>query len=628
MKIVSVVPNSAVRDARIVKQARTLAAEGHDVTIVGVMEPAFPSYRTVIDGIIDVHRVPFAEAAETIKAKLFKRLFALVALLLVALVAFIVIALSGDPLPGRPEPTSMWGSFFNAAGVAAVIARILVFIVAALAVAAVVFVAGQLVARKPVSLMSIDAYADARSKYMNRINMWAKRRAVKLEQSAKIIELKPQLIYCHEAMSLPGCVIAKRALRVPLVYDAHEFYDETEGLNAHLANAYYRKVHSRHIGEVDYFITVSQTIADMYREKYPKLTDKVVILPNSIPKREVQPYDGRLHRAAKLPEDRKILLYQGGISTPRLVHEVANAAQFLPEDWSVVLMGSGRERDDFIKIADRINDAAVLRQARELMTEEQLAELQERTDAYFAKINSYRDSGEIEVQEGGRRGDDSEQLIGGEGGFDIEHYVDNRFNMLFGAYAKRQTQVEKRREPYLRDQLVERLDSVFWETDQLIELKSQMRTKYWDYAQRLALRDVIAQLGVEFAPRISIIDPASQGELLEWTQGASIGVIPYPITSANHWGCAPNKLWEYTGAGVPIISTPSKEISEIIETYGLGWTVSADPKAKEIASLVRSLDEEQIDQAAEGCGRFIDNSNWQLHSRRWLDMVGTIRPAA
>lgn len=619
MHIVSVVPNSAVRDSRIVKEARTLAAAGHKVSVVGVMEPDFPSYRTSISPDIPVYRVPYAESGDAMKKKLYRLLVLAGLAVSVLVLGFIAWQL----IPAGPGTGgSWWSNRFAEASIARIVAAVLLVVIVAFWLAVGLYVAARIVMRKPVSFIAIPFVADLRHRFFNRINLWARRRAIRIEQSRKIVELAPDVIYCHEAMALPGCVEAKRSLKVPLVYDAHEFYDETEGVHAKATNAYYRKVHTRLLGEVDYFITVSQTIVDMYRRRYPQLTDRISVLPNSIIHRALPPYDGRLHRAAKLPAGKKIVLYQGGISTPRLVQEVVKAARSLPSDWAVVVMGNGAQKAEMTALAEKINDGAILRQASSMLTADQVAELKERTLSYFGGIQS---------RAGGKDADEYSRLAEAEGasgakGIELETYVEGRINALFQLYARQANQArDKRREQAHRDQLVERLESVFWEAEQLIEVKAQMRSKYWEFARRLAMRDMIAGLGLEFSPCVSIIDAVPQGELLEWTQGATVGVIPYPITSANHWGCAPNKLWEYTGAGVPLISTPSREISQFIAAYGFGWTISADPKAREIADLVRSLDDAAIAAAKEGCARFIAESNWQSHSKEWVSMIDGIR---
>ncbi len=51
--------------------------------------------------------------------------------------------------------------------------------------------------------------------------------------------------------------------------------------------------------------------------------------------------------------------------------------------------------------------------------------------------------------------------------------------------------------------------------------------------------------------KVRFIPPAPQKELKSWTQGATLGIIPYEGKMLNHWIATPNKLWEYPSAGVP-----------------------------------------------------------------------------
>ena len=52
-------------------------------------------------------------------------------------------------------------------------------------------------------------------------------------------------------------------------------------------------------------------------------------------------YDGRLHTAAGLPADRKVLLYQGGLWAGRGLEDLQYIAPYLPKDWSMIVMGNG-----------------------------------------------------------------------------------------------------------------------------------------------------------------------------------------------------------------------------------------------------------------------------------------------
>jgi glycosyltransferase involved in cell wall biosynthesis len=106
------------------------------------------------------------------------------------------------------------------------------------------------------------------------------------------------------------------------------------------------------------------------------------------------------------------------------------------------------------------------------------------------------------------------------------------------------------------------------------------------------------------------IPPAASAELPSWTQGATVGIVPYEDTVLNHWIATPNKLWEYPNAGVPMIVQPYPEMRRIVEGYRCGWVLPQPFSAAAIAGLVSSLSEAMLDEARAGCRRFIEQDNW------------------
>src|SRR5699024_1584115 len=66
-------------------------------------------------------------------------------------------------------------------------------------------------------------------------------------------------------------------------------------------------------------------------------------------------YDGRLHRAAGLNPDQKILLFQGGYSPHRGIPALLEASHLLRSDWSLVFMGWGKLEEE---IREHANDRA------------------------------------------------------------------------------------------------------------------------------------------------------------------------------------------------------------------------------------------------------------------------------
>lgn len=72
----------------------------------------------------------------------------------------------------------------------------------------------------------------------------------------------------------------------------------------------------------------------------PRVPDPQVVM-NASMIAPVPVYDGRLHDAAQLPREQKIILFQGGFSPHRGLPQLVEAANALPAEWTLVMMGWG-----------------------------------------------------------------------------------------------------------------------------------------------------------------------------------------------------------------------------------------------------------------------------------------------
>jgi len=162
-------------------------------------------------------------------------------------------------------------------------------------------------------------------------------RAREMTEVAK--RLKPDVIHCHDCLTLPTGWKIKKALGIPLIYDAHEIYEAAAARMPGITD-YYARLHRKYLHRVDGFIAVNDSAALYYQHAYPD-APKAVVIRNAIALTPSEPYDGRLHDAADLPSSQKILLYQGGYSAERGLHILVRAASMLPDDWTLVMMGWG-----------------------------------------------------------------------------------------------------------------------------------------------------------------------------------------------------------------------------------------------------------------------------------------------
>lgn len=73
------------------------------------------------------------------------------------------------------------------------------------------------------------------------------------------------------------------------------------------------------------------------------------------------------------------------------------------------------------------------------------------------------------------------------------------------------------------------------------------------------------------------------------TQLADIGIVTYPYDGLNNIYCAPNKIFEYVQAGLPVISTDQPPLKKLNDSYKIGNLVTKDMKANEIAKLIHHI---------------------------------------
>ena len=513
MKICMVVCNDLTTDNRVLREAQTLQAAGHDVSLVGMIKDGPEKRSEILPDGVRLYRVDW-------RARAYLRLIvrAIPWILVPLLAAAVLLAMS----PGMFRAIA---TFFAALprdvahGLHAVSReagpfQLRVFLEGALVVAAALMLGGLVVLlRRRSSARAADGkiramlrYADAlaaqdRAKLSafppprSRIPEWISPRAIdalavplallgrpfaqfalsneRVRQMADfVVALAPDVIHAHDCTALPIAALVKKALGIPVVYDAHEIYAEAAVKRRGVID-YYILLHRQYLPIVDRFITVNQSIAQYYRHAHPQLSPAVVIrnaasrFPDSV-------YDGRLHAAAGLPRSEKILLYQGGFSARRGLEDLVRSARFLPDGWTLVMMGWGPVEQELRRLSAEDNDGRA-----------------------------------------------------------------------------------------------------------------------------------------EGASRIRFIPGAPRLEVLQWSAGASLGIIPYEGTVLNHWFCTPNKLWEFPSAGVPLLVQPFPELRKVVEQYHCGWLLPVVSTPATLGDIVRNLTDEQLRQAREGCRRFISDDAWE-----------------
>lgn len=634
-KLLAFVPNGATNDNRVVREAESLLNQGFDVTLCGIITKQHNGAHAITAGGVNVRRIHWRRDAY-LKMALLAGAAGAAALFALASLVVILYSTIWSPLVSAVSEWALSKTIEEPGTGAAMLVSILesptflaVLLVPLIALPVlyvtwkVVKWVGQFLTRalmaspfasRFLSYYQVsNRYAELESNptsgnFLVRlltdpvgaptfvVQMMLNYFTLQTREYAMYklgMEIQPDIVHCHEVTTLKAGAMLKRKLGCKLVYEAHEIYDDLAAASASLS-ARHKKTHRKYLKYIDAMITVNPMIGKYYTDTYSEVSETIVV-PNSVyPKRVT--YDGRLHEAAKLDPDANILLYQGGFSPFRGLPNLINAAYELPEDWFVVMMGWGNLEQELMDQSEALEIETAARYRKRMRTEF-LAEINEnnRPDPVILSRSEQRTNGDEKVSE--------QQEI------ELSHLLN--FNTV-------QTLTEDESYASLTEPERKR-----WVTDLLNTIQSNTnqvhRIELDVHINKQIEASVQQKLASGSFRKVRFVPPAPHSELVEYTSGATIGIIPYENTGLNHWNCSPNKIWEYPNAGVPILASRLAFLHQMISSHGIGWTMPSESGAKDIVDFFVQLKPEDLAEKQANCATFIQEDNYHLHETRLIE---------
>jgi glycosyltransferase involved in cell wall biosynthesis len=129
-------------------------------------------------------------------------------------------------------------------------------------------------------------------------------------------------------------------------------------------------------------------------------------------------------------------------------------------------------------------------------------------------------------------------------------------------------------------------------------------------------------LAASVKDRVMQLPSVPQAELMNYTADADIGVIPLRDVRSHRFAC-PGKLFEYIGAGLPLVVSDMPDLQRFVAGYGLGEVFkSGDTSdlARALGALAESFEYRR--QCSQRCRALHESTVcWEVQSGKMCDII-------
>ncbi len=162
---------------------------------------------------------------------------------------------------------------------------------------------------------------------------------------------KMDLLLANDLDTLPANYLVSRIKRIPLVYDSHEYFTGVPELqDRKIVKGIWKLIEKRIFPNLKYIYTVSQSIADLYKEEYNREVKVVRNLSLGW-----KPVNKPSRSELGIGEGKRILILQGsGINIERGAEEAVEAMLYV-ENVILLIIGEGDIMDQLKKSVDQMD---------------------------------------------------------------------------------------------------------------------------------------------------------------------------------------------------------------------------------------------------------------------------------
>jgi glycosyltransferase involved in cell wall biosynthesis len=149
---------------------------------------------------------------------------------------------------------------------------------------------------------------------------------------------KTDVLWSNDLDTLLANYLIGKIKNKPVIFDSHEYFTEVPELEHNaFAKKVWKKIEENIVPHLSFCITVNESIAGLFKEKYRK---EFYVIRNVPLKNQLTKSKTRLELG--MPENKHIVILQGsGINMHRGAEELVEAFKFLPENFHLYIVGNG-----------------------------------------------------------------------------------------------------------------------------------------------------------------------------------------------------------------------------------------------------------------------------------------------
>jgi glycosyltransferase involved in cell wall biosynthesis len=126
--------------------------------------------------------------------------------------------------------------------------------------------------------------------------------------------------------------------------------------------------------------------------------------------------------------------------------------------------------------------------------------------------------------------------------------------------------------------------------------------------------------------RVDVWPPVPPSEVAAAIADSDMGLVLIQPTSLSHRMSLPNKLFEYTAAGVPVLATELPMMGPLVREEGIGEVVPPGDVEAIASAMRRLLDPARNAEVHERVRSFNERVNWQEERRVLEEVYARLRP--